>query len=49
MMLISIAPQFWTWTVLGVPSRLYVWYIPLISYWLGRAVRPESRSYSSKK
>ena len=49
MMLISIAPQFWTWTVLGVPSRLYVWYIPLISYWLGRAVRPESRSYSSRK
>lgn len=48
-MLISIAPQFWTWTIFGVPSRLYVWYLPLISYWLGRAVRPESRSYSLKK
>jgi len=47
MMLASIAPQFWAWTIFGVPSRLYVWYIPLISYWLGRAVRPESRNYSS--
>lgn len=47
-MIISIAPQFWTWTVFGIPSRLYVWYLPLISYWVGRVIRPESRSYSLK-
>ena len=45
-MLISAAPQFWAWTVFGVPSRLYLWYLPLISYWVGRAVRPESRTYT---
>jgi len=44
-MAITIAPQFWQLTLLGVPARLYMWYIPLISYWVGRAVRPESRTY----
>ncbi|MFI5404849.1 MAG: hypothetical protein ACHQYR_03885, partial [Candidatus Gagatemarchaeaceae archaeon] len=39
----SVAPQFWQWTVFAVPVRLYVWYLPLVSYWLGRVVRPESR------
>jgi uncharacterized membrane protein len=43
--LVSIAPQFWQWTLLGVPIRLYLWYPPLISYWVGRAVRPDSRTY----
>jgi hypothetical protein len=43
--LISIAPQFWEWTLFGVPIRLYLWYPPLISYWVGRAVRPDSRTY----
>ena len=43
--LISVAPQFWDWTLLGVPIRLYLWYPPMISYWLGRAVRPDSRTY----
>jgi uncharacterized membrane protein len=46
---VSIAPQFWQWTLYGVPTRLYVWYLPLISYWVGRAVRPESRSYTMQK
>ena len=45
-MLISIAPQFWDWTLYGVPTRMYVWYLPLISYWVGRAVRSESRTYT---
>lgn len=45
LMALSIAPQFWQVTVFGVPARLYMWYLPLISYWVGRAVRPESRSY----
>jgi uncharacterized membrane protein len=43
--LISIAPEFWQWTLLSVPIRLYLWYPPLISYWVGRAVRPDSRTY----
>lgn len=43
--LISVAPEFWEWTLLGVPLRLYLWYPPLISYWVGRAVRPDSRTY----
>jgi uncharacterized membrane protein len=47
-MLISIAPQFWSWTIFGTPTRIYVWYLPLISYWVGRVVRPESRSYTTK-
>ena len=43
--LISVAPEFWEWTLLGVPIRLYLWFPPLISYWVGRAVRPDSRTY----
>jgi hypothetical protein len=43
--LISAAQQFWEWKLLGVPLRLYLWYPPLISYWVGRAVRPDSRTY----
>ena len=42
LMLISIAPQFWQVTLLGVPLRLYVWYAPLIVYWVGRAIHPET-------
>jgi len=45
-MLISIAPQFWQWTLFGTPLRLYVWYLPLASYWVGRLLRPETRSYN---
>jgi hypothetical protein len=48
-MLISVAPQFWQVTIFGTPSRLYLWYLPLISYWVGRALRPETRSYSIEK
>lgn len=42
---VAIAPQFWQWTLLDVPVRLYVWYLPMISYWVGRIVRPSSRTY----
>ncbi len=45
LMAISIAPLFWQVTILGTPARLYMWYLPLISYWVGRAVRPDSRTY----
>src|SRR6266581_8582787 len=43
--LISVAPEFWEWTLLSVPIRLYLWYQLLISYSVGRAVRPDSRTY----
>lgn len=45
LMAISIAPPFWQLTFLDVPLRLYMWYLPLVSYWLGRALRPETRTY----
>lgn len=45
-MAVSVAPIFWQTRAFGIPLRLYVWYLPLISYWAGRLVRPESRTYS---
>jgi uncharacterized membrane protein len=45
LVVVSVAPQFWQWTFFDVPARLYVWYLPLISYWVGRVVRPASRTY----
>ncbi len=45
LMAITIVPQFWDWRLFGVPIRLSMWYIPLVSYWLGRALRPETRTY----
>ncbi len=42
---VSIAPPFGQVLILGVPARLFMWYVPLISYWVGRAVSPESRTY----
>src|SRR3989442_7674723 len=42
---VSIAPQFWEWTLLGVPTRLYVWYVPLVSYWVGRVLPPARPTY----
>ena len=45
LMTITIAPQFWELKLLGVPLRLYAWYVPLVSYWVGRAIRPDSRTY----
>ena len=44
-LLASTAPVFWQWTLLGIPVRLYLWYAPLVSYWVGRAVSPQSRTY----
>jgi uncharacterized membrane protein len=45
-MLVSVAPVFWQVVWFGVPLRLYVWYLPLVSYWVGRALRPDGRTYS---
>ncbi|HYT00764.1 MAG TPA: hypothetical protein VEO20_08885 [Thermoplasmata archaeon] len=45
LMTVAIAPQFWEVTVGGVQARVLWWSLPLLSYWIGRAVRPESRTY----
>ena len=45
LMAVTIAPQFWELRLYDVPLRLYMWYIPLVSYWVGRALRPETRTY----
>lgn len=45
LMAISVAPVFWDWSILGVRLRILLWTVPLISYWLGRALRPQSRTY----
>ena len=44
-MAVTVLPIFWQLTWFGIPLRTYAWYLPLISYWVGRAVRPDSRSY----
>ena len=44
-LLISILPQFWEVSLLGVPARILFWFVPVLSYWVGRAVRPETRTY----
>ncbi len=48
-MVVSVAPVFWQVTLFGIPVRIYAWYLPLISYWVGTVVRPESRTYTLKK
>ena len=48
-MAISIAPQFWQIAPYGIPLRIYLWYLPLISYWVGRVLRPDSRTYTLSK
>lgn len=45
LMVASIAPPFWTLRLLGTPLRMYLWTAPLFSYWAGRAMRPQSRTY----
>jgi len=37
--LISLAPFFWTVTLSDVPLRLYIWFIPIISYWTRRSLQ----------
>ncbi len=34
--LVSLIPQFWYWTYLDVPLRLYIWFIPVVVYWVRR-------------
>ncbi len=42
---IAAAPLFWEVTIAGIQARILWWSLPLLSYWIGRAVRPESRTY----
>ncbi len=44
-MVVSIVPTLWDVRFEDVPLRLYVWTVPLISYWAGRALSPASRTY----
>ena len=45
---ITVLPIFWQVTLLGTPIRLYAWYLPLISYWVGRIHRPLSEAHTSR-
>ncbi len=29
----------WDWTYLGVPVRLFIWYVPIIMFWYNRMTR----------
>ena len=42
LLLVSLAPVFWTLTLLGVPLRLYMWYIPILVYWVRRLREPSA-------
>ncbi len=46
-MAVSVAPQFWQWALFGIQVRIYIWYLPLIVFWLGALVRPEGSTYTS--
>ena len=39
-MLLTAAPIFGTYMILGYPIRLYVWYVPIIVHWISRLARP---------
>jgi hypothetical protein len=36
LILFSLAPFFWSWTIFTVPARFYIWVIPIIVYWIRR-------------
>jgi len=40
LIIISIAPIFWTITFLTIPLRIYFWLIPIIVYWVRRYRQP---------
>jgi uncharacterized membrane protein len=45
-MAVSVAPPFWQLALYGIPVRIYLWYLPLFSYWLARLLRPENRAHA---
>jgi uncharacterized membrane protein len=34
--LISLLPQFWTWSIEGTPFRFYFWLVPISIFWIQR-------------
>jgi hypothetical protein len=34
--LISMLPQFWTWSIKGTPFRFYFWLVPIGIFWILR-------------
>ena len=40
--IISLAPVFWTITFLGEPVRLYIWFVPVFAYWARRIRYPRN-------
>lgn len=41
--IVSLAPIFWTITLFGEPIRLYIWFIPVVSYWARRIRQPRNQ------
>lgn len=41
LMLLTAAPAFGSYMILGYPIRLYIWYVPIIVYWTRRLQRSE--------
>ena len=39
-MLLTATPIFGTYTILGYSARLYMWYVPILVYWVERLMRP---------
>ena len=39
----SLAPFFWTTTLFGEPVRLYIWFIPVLTYWARRIRTPRNQ------
>jgi len=44
-MAVTIAPPLWQLALFGIPVRIYLWYLPLVSYWFGRLLKPENWTY----
>ena len=40
--IISLLPIFWTLTLFGEPVRLYIWFVPVVSYWARRIRVPQT-------
>jgi hypothetical protein len=36
LIIVSLAPFFWSNTVFGIPLRLYIWLVPVFVYWIRR-------------
>ena len=45
LMVASIAPPFWDLHVAGIPLRMILWTVPLLTYWVTRVFYPASGTY----